>query len=122
MTLSLFGHIDDLLLDQVALLSLRLADVDGLIGQLDVQRVGIGVGEDGHTFDAKAIGSSYDTACNFTSIRNKNLAQCHLFHRFDQFLAILSPSKIARAWKFLKEDSILRKAIVVFLCTRYITP
>ena len=78
-TLGLLGHIDDLLLDQIALLSLRLANIDGLVGQLHMQRVGVRVGEDGHTLDAESIGSSYDTAGDFTSIGDQDLAQCHLF-------------------------------------------
>ena len=47
------GGLDDAVHDQVALGRRRRPDPDGLVGEPDMKRIGVGVAVDRHRFDAQ---------------------------------------------------------------------
>jgi hypothetical protein len=67
--------LDDLVDQQVALRRRRRADVDGLVGQLHVQGVAVGVGVDGDTLDAHLARGLDDAAGDFAAIRNEDFIE-----------------------------------------------
>ena len=66
---------DDLVHDQIGLLRGGRADADGLVGELDVQRVLVGFGIDGDGRDAHLAGGLDDAAGNFAAVGNQNFLE-----------------------------------------------
>ena len=71
---------NDLVGQQIRLAAGRGADVHGLVGQLDMARILVGVGIDGHGGNAHLLGRGYHAAGDFASVGNQN------FGEHDEFL------------------------------------
>ena len=63
---------DDLVDREVGIAGRRAADVDGLVGELDVHGVAIGIGIDRDGADAHALGSLDDATGDFAAIGNED--------------------------------------------------
>ena len=66
---------DDLVHDQIGLFRGSLADTDGFVSEIDMQRVLVGFGIDGNGQDAHLASSFDDAAGNFATIGNQNLVE-----------------------------------------------
>lgn len=78
LTVGTLSSFDQLLFDQVTLLSRWLADVDGLVGEFNMQRVDISVRKDRYTLDAQAVGRAYDTTSDLASIGDQYSTNSHI--------------------------------------------
>ena len=61
--------------DEIGLRRRRRADMDGLVGHLDMQRVRVGVGIDGDGLDAHLAGRLDDAAGDLAAIGDQNLLE-----------------------------------------------
>jgi hypothetical protein len=59
---------------EIALAARRRADAHGLVGELDVPRIAVGLGIHGHGLDAHAAGGLDDAAGDLAAVRNQDLA------------------------------------------------
>jgi hypothetical protein len=64
---------DDLVGDEIGLGGRRSADVHGLVGHLDGQRTGVGVGIDDHRLDAQATARLDHADSDLASVGDQNL-------------------------------------------------
>jgi hypothetical protein len=72
-----FGYFDYFFFNQVALLGWRLADIDGLVGQLYMKRVDVRVREHRDALDAETIGGSDYATRDLASIGNQYPTNSH---------------------------------------------
>ena len=68
---SLFGHLDDLVRQQIAFRCRRRPDQHSFVCLAHMRRVGIGLGINSNTANAHALGGSHDTAGDLAPIGNK---------------------------------------------------
>ena len=71
----LLAGLDDLVDQQVGLGGGRRADVDGLVGHLDVQGVAIGVGIDGDRLDAHLARGLDDAAGDLAAVGDQDFLE-----------------------------------------------
>ncbi len=65
-------RIEDLVDDDIGLAGRRRADMNGLVGHLDMQRIAIRIGIDGDCLDAHLSGCLDDPAGNFASVGDED--------------------------------------------------
>ena len=70
-----FGGVQDGVRPQVAVAGGRRADVDGLVGHLDMQRLGVGVGIDRDRADAEPAGGADDAAGDLAAVGDQDLGE-----------------------------------------------
>ena len=70
-----FGGADDAINLEVAFRAGRLADADGFIGELNVQRIGVGFGVDREGADAEFLAGADDAHGNLTPVGDQNLVE-----------------------------------------------
>src|SRR5205085_288604 len=75
---------DDLVHHEVGLARGRRSDVHRLVGELDMARVLVGIGVDGHRLDAHLPGGLDDAAGDFAAVGNEDLVEHVLVPRADQ--------------------------------------
>ena len=77
------GHGEDGVLVEVAVRRARAADAVGLVGEGDVQRLGIGRGVHGNGLDAHLLAGANHADRDLAAVRNENLVEhrCLLAHR-----------------------------------------
>src|SRR5690606_8045906 len=68
-----FGGGDDAVGAQVALGAFGGADADGLVGELHVERLGVGLGIDREGFDAEFAAGAHDAERDFTAVGDEDL-------------------------------------------------
>ena len=68
----LLRRLDDLVHHEIGLCGGRRPDQNGFVGHLDMHRVAIRLGEDGHRLDAHPLRSLDDAACNFTAVGDED--------------------------------------------------
>ena len=66
------GRADDAVRPQVAVGTLRSADADGLVGQLDVERLHIGLGVDGQGLDPEFAAGPDDAEGDFAAVGDED--------------------------------------------------
>src|SRR3546814_4814654 len=103
--------VEDPVDDDIGLAGRRGADMDGLVGLLHMQRVGIGIRIDGDRLDAHLLRRPDDPAGNLTTIGNEDFGDRH------GYTSTLS----SKAWgKFRSEEhtselqSLMRISYAVF--------
>ena len=70
-----FRGTDDPVDLEIAFRTGRFANADRFIRQLDVERIGVGLGVDGHTADAEFLAGADDAHRNFTPVGNQNFVK-----------------------------------------------
>src|SRR5262249_36253232 len=66
------GSGDDARDVQVALGRRGWADADGIVGELEVRRIAIGLAVDDHAFDAEVLAGADDAQSDFASVRDQD--------------------------------------------------
>ncbi len=91
----LAAGLDDLVDHQVAFGGRRRADLDGLVGHFDVQRVAVGLGIDGDRLDAHPAGGLDDAAGDLAAIGDQNSLE-HVLVYLQPLGGWHSPRNLAR--------------------------
>ena len=69
------GGVEDGFRPQVAVAGRGRADVDGFVGHLDMQRLGVGVGIDRDRADAEPAGGADDAAGDLAAVGDQDLGE-----------------------------------------------
>jgi len=72
------GRLQNPLRDQIALQSWRSANLASLIGQADMKRLSVDLGEYGNRSNTQLTGGANNTAGDLTAIGNQNLVEHHI--------------------------------------------
>src|SRR5262249_1298620 len=74
------GSFDDLLDSQIRILRRGRAEMNGLAGEADVRRMGVGVGIDGHRLDAHRVASAHHAQRYLATVSDQNFAKRTRLH------------------------------------------
>ena len=101
--------VDDLVDQQIGLRGLRRADMHLLVGHLDMERAGIGVGIDGNRRDPHLPGGLDDTAGDLAPVGDQNLLEHETPNAL--FRAVLD--RCARPGNHTKDEDMPRRPLIL---------